>query len=222
MKRYFPFALVIVVALLDLAGGTMFYRAKRRPILDISSARSTSANSEGSLGHVRGNPKAPVTLEEFGDYQCPPCGKVAGSIKALEQEYGEQLRLVFHHFPLVMHQHAMDAACAAEAAGLQGRFWPMHDLLYREQAAWTKAPDVRVLFAAYAGLIGLDIEQFKKDMVSEKVKERVQTDQKEGAKLGVTSTPTLFVNNRAISTKEDPIKPLKEAIDAALKPAPSS
>lgn len=218
MKKYLPFIIVGAVALLALGGGAMLYRAKRPPVLTLAKESSTGDKS----GHIRGNPKAPVTLEEFGDYECPPCGKLAGPIKQLEQEYGDRLRVIFHHFPLINHQHARIAASAAEAAGLQDRFWEMHELLYKEQAIWTKAPDVRILFDAYAGLVGLDIERFKKDIDSEQVKARIQADQLEATKVGVKSTPTVFVNNRAVSTAtEDPAKPLRAAIDEALKAKPS-
>jgi len=220
MKRYFPFVIVAAVILVTLSGAAWLYRSKQRPTLTIPKERSTSENSDAL--HVRGNPKAPVTLEEFGDYECPPCGKLAGPVKKLEEEFGERLRVIFHHYPLVNHLHARDAAQAAEAAGLQGRFWEMHDLLYREQPVWTKTPDVRQLFSSYAGLIGLDVGRFKKDIDSNQVKARIEADQREASKVGVTATPTVFINNRAISTAtEDPAKPLRAAIDEALK-QPSS
>src|SRR2546421_7271583 len=83
--------------------------------------------------HIRGNPDAPVTLEEFGDFQCPPCGQFAKFVDELLVEYQWQVRLVFRNYPLAAHQHALEAAQAAEAAGLQGKFWEMYDTLYREQ-----------------------------------------------------------------------------------------
>ncbi len=216
MKRYFPFVIVALVALLVVGGGAMLYRAKRPPVLTMS--KDTTSAKENDSGHIRGNPKAAVTLEEFGDYECPPCGKVSGPIKKLEEEYGDKLRVIFHHYPLIVHQHARDAAQAAEAAGLQGHFWEMHDLLYREQAVWTKTPGVRELFNSYAGLIGLDLERFKRDIDGSQVKARIEADQNEAKKVGVTATPTVFINNRAVSTAtEDPAKPLRAAIDEALK-----
>ena len=91
--------------------------------------------------HIRGNPDAPVTLEEFGDFQCPPCGSFAAFAEELLKEYDSRLRIVFRHFPLAAHEHAREASLAAEAAGLQGHFWEMYDVLYHEQAAWSKAPE---------------------------------------------------------------------------------
>jgi Na+:H+ antiporter, NhaA family len=128
MRRYLPFTIVAAVALLTLGSATMLYRAKRPRGLTISKEITSKTNDTESI-HVRGNSDAAVTLEEFGDYQCPPCGVLAGPIKQLEHDYQPRLRVIFHHFPLANHQHAREAAWAAEAAGLQGRFWEMHDLL---------------------------------------------------------------------------------------------
>lgn len=219
MKRALPFIIVTIVGLGAVGGGATLYRTKK----NVAALVISNSDNERSSGHVRGNAKAPVTLEEFGDYQCPPCGKLAGPLKQLEEQYGDQLCMVFRHYPLTNHAHAREAAQAAEAAGRQGKFWEMHDQLYREQLVWVKSDDVRAMFTAYAALLGMDAERFKHDMDSEPVKERVETDQREATKLGVTATPTIFVNNHAISlATEDPMKPLREAIDAALKPSPSS
>ncbi|MEY2485878.1 MAG: hypothetical protein QOH39_1526 [Verrucomicrobiota bacterium] len=222
MKRYLPFVIVIAVGLLTIASGAMLYRAKRSPVLTITNDRSVAGKADEKSMHIRGPVDAPVTLEEFGDYQCPPCGMLAGPIKQLEQDYGKQMRVIFHHFPLVNHQHAREAACAAEAAGLQDSFWPMHDLLYREQAEWSKAADARPLFNAYAGILGLNVDRFKKDMESEKVKERVASDQKHGTALGVQNTPTIFLNNKALDPASLSPPNLRAAVDAAVKAKPSS
>src|SRR5205809_5690999 len=184
MKRYLPFVIVIVVALATLGSGTILYRAKRPQLQNIPESQSVLAKSDGSA-HIRGNPDAPVTLEEFADFQCPPCGQFAGFVEELLKEYDSRLRIIFRNFPLAPHEHAREAALAAEAAGLQGHFWEMHDVLYREQTAWSKAPNARELFESYAGTIGLNLDQFKKDMDGEKVKARVESDQALGDSLGI-------------------------------------
>src|SRR5215216_7507543 len=155
MKRYLPFVIVVGVALVTFGSGTMLYRAKRPQVKDIPARSDTSA-------HVRGNPYAKVTLEEFADFQCPPCGQFAGFAEELLREYDSRLRVVFRNFPLPAHEHAREAAMAAESAGFQGKFWEMHDTLYREQLAWSKAPNARELFESYAGTLGLNMDQFKK------------------------------------------------------------
>jgi protein-disulfide isomerase len=216
MRRYLPFTIVAAVALLTLGSATMLYRTQRLPVLTIPK-NQMARNEGGESLHIRGQVNARVTLEEFGDFQCPPCGALAGPIKQLEKDYYPALRVIFHHFPLITHQHAREAALAAEAAGLQDRFWEMHDLLYQEQSTWSKAADVHELFDAYAGTLGLNIGRFKKDVKSQQVNERVTSDQKHGVALGIKNTPTIFLNNRAVEPKNLNPADLRAAIDADLK-----
>src|SRR5213592_110162 len=216
MKRYLPFIIVGGIALATIGSGAMLYRAKRPQLLTIPEEKILPGKGGAESVHVRGNPEAPVTLEEFGDFQCPPCGNIAGFIDELVKEYDPRLRVVFRNFPLPNHNHAREAALAAEAAGLQGRFWEMHDVLYREQAVWSKAPNARELFESYAGTIGLNLDQFRKDMDGEKVRERVDSDHALGDSLGVNLTPTLFINNHPVDPKDKNPEGVRAAIDAAL------
>jgi protein-disulfide isomerase len=217
MRRYLPFDIVAAVGSLTLGTGMMLYRAKRLPVLAIPKNTTAPETAGTESIHVRGEAKAPVTLEEFGDFQCPPCGKLAGPTKQLEESCGPQLRVIFRQFPLPMHAHAQEAALASEAAGFQGRFWEMHDLLYRAQAIWSKADDARALFNGYAGMFGLNLDLFKTDMDSSEATERVASDQKRGAAVGVNSTPTIFVDDRQIPAPVE-VASVRTAIDAALKP----
>jgi len=208
MKRYLPFVIVAVVAVLTVGAGAILYRAKQRT----SAVGSVTAMSPGKLGaeplHVRGLPGAPVTLEAL-------CATVTDAIGKLEQDHGRRLRVVFRHYPLAMHSHAIEAALAAEAAGLQGHFWEMHDLLYKNQAAWSKASDVRTFFTAYARSLSLDVERFAKDSNSDEVKARIFWEEQLGVSRGVKTTPTLFINDRELRppfTTEH----LRAEIDAAL------
>jgi protein-disulfide isomerase len=215
MKRYLPFFIVGTVALVTLVSGTLLYRAKRLPALAIPENSTTSAMGGTEMVHVRGSAGAPVTLVEFGDFQCPPCATLADPINRLEREYGSRLRVVFRHLPLANHKHAREAALASEAAGLQGRFWEMHDLLYREQSVWSKAPDVRVLFSAYAGMLGLNIDRFRKDMESEQAKARVKSDEQQALALGLANTPTIFINDHRVPPASLNPSGLRLAISAA-------
>jgi protein-disulfide isomerase len=215
MKRYLPFIIVATVALIAVGSGAMLYRTKRAQLLPVSENRSVPGKSGESM-HIRGNPDAPVTLEEFGDFQCPPCGSFAGFTEELLKEYDSRLRIVFRNFPLAPHEHAREAALAA-AAGLQGRFWEMHDVLYREQTAWSKAPNARELFESYAGTIGLNLDEFKKDMDGEKARERVDSDHALGDSLGITLTPFLFINNHPVDPKDKNPEGVRAAINAALE-----
>ena len=216
MKRYLPLIIVIGVALTTLGSGTLLYRAKRQQLKNIPESESVLAKTNTDSAHIRGNPDAPVTLEEFGDFQCPPCGKFSEFVEELLKEYNSRLRLVFRNFPLSGHEHAREAALAAEAAGLQGKFWEMHDTLYREQETWTKAPNVRELFESYAGTIGLNVDQFKKDVDGDKARERVDSDRALADFLGVKATPTLFINNRPVDPKDKNPEGVRAAINAAL------
>jgi len=216
MKRYLPFFIVGTVALVTLASGTLLYRAKRLPALAIPENSTTSAMGGTEMVHVRGRADAPVTLVEFGDFQCPPCATLADPINKFEREYASRLRVVFRHLPLPNHKHAREAALASEAASLQGRFWEMHDLLYREQPVWSKAPDVRVLFNAYAGMLGLNIDRFRKDMESEQAKARVKSDEHQAAALGLANTPTIFINDHRVPPARLNPSGLRIAISAAM------
>jgi protein-disulfide isomerase len=217
MKRYLPFIIVAVVAIATLGSGAMLYRAKLPHPTTIPEDKSVSGKGNAESIHIRGNPEASVTLEEFGDFQCPPCGSISGFLDELVKEYDPHLRIVFRNLPLEMHEHARDAALAAEAAGLQGHFWEMHDVLYREQATWSKADNARELFESYAGMIGLNVDQFKKDTEGEKTRARVDSDQERANSLGVKMTPTVFINDREMDANAKTPQGLRAAIDAALK-----
>jgi protein-disulfide isomerase len=221
LKRYLPFVIIAGVALATLGSGAILYWTKRSHPLAIPRDKVVGAREDEASMHIRGNPAAPVTLEEFGDFQCPPCGLIATFIDQLVAEYQPRLRLVFRNFPLPNHKNARAAALAAEAAGLQGRFWEMHDLLYREQDVWSETSDPTELFNSYAGRIKLDLARFKKDMAGEKAHARVAADMKRGEALGLKTTPTLFVNNRELIGEQRSPTGLRAMINAALKGNPA-
>ena len=138
--------------------------------------------------HAQGPPDAPVTLVEYGDYECPYCGRAYPIVKRLQQAMGARLRFVFRNFPLnTLHEHAGVAAQAAEAAAAQGKFWEMHDMLYEHQ---DDLADVE----QYALKIGLEIYQFNSDLAGEKYSKKVRDDFRGGVRSGVNGTPTFFVN----------------------------
>jgi len=214
MKRLLPFIIVVVVGLLAIGGGAYFYRVKRsaNPALKIS---RTEAAPSGEAVHVLGPADASVTLEEFGDFQCPPCGRLSESINQLQKQYN--IRVIYRNFPLPMHAHAKEAACAAEAAGRQGKFWQMHDLLFREQEVWSHSKDARSLFQAYAGMLQLDLSRFRNDMDSPEVQQQVETDQHRGAAIGVKTTPTLFLNHQAVAPSDTNPNKLPALVENAVK-----
>jgi protein-disulfide isomerase len=144
----------------------------------------------GANDHVLGSAKAPVTIVEYGDYECPYCGEAYPVTKALQKRLGDQLRFVFRNFPLAeAHPHAEHAAEAAEAAGAQGKFWEMHDLLYENQDALDDEDLVRS-----AKALRLDVPRFVKEMEAHTYAERVREDFSSGVRSGVNGTPTFFIN----------------------------
>ena len=144
----------------------------------------------GPQDHVQGNPDAPIDLVEYGDFECPFCGQAYDSVKAVQAALGDDLRFVFRNFPLAQaHPHALAAAQAAEAAGLQGRFWEMHDVLFEHQDMLDEANLLR-----FAAALGLDMERFARDFASPEVAAKIRADFLSGARSGVNGTPTFFVN----------------------------
>ena len=219
MKRYLPFIIIAGVLLLAVGGGALLFRSAPPATTQPSTSGDTTANAlpGAQPPHIRGTPNASVTLEEFGDFQCPPCGRLHPLLQKIEADYHDRLRVVFRHYPLTrIHKHALTAAHAAEAAGMQGRFWEMHDLLYEKQAKWTDAPDARSLFIDYARSLGLDINRFTRDMDSTQVSMRIIQDQRRAETMRVSATPTVFINNRELPPESMTIDGIHAAIDAAL------
>ena len=162
-------------------------------------------------------------IEEYGDYQCPPCGLLYPELKKIEGEYGNQVQIVFHHFPLrTIHKNALAAAHAAEAARNQKKFWEMHDRLYRNQSAWVELEDPRPIFVSYARELGLNVEQFRSDMESNQVDQRISADIQRGAALGVTGTPTVFLDTHLLRYEATNAEGLRRGINLLLESKPRS
>lgn len=216
---------IIVIVLAVALGGTWFYVRSARQAANANANANANAADAALVArgaeppHVRGNPNAPVTLEEFADFQCGACGVYYPELKKIEAEFGDKLRVIFRERPLVPpHDHALIAAQAAEAAGLQNRFWEMHDKLYENQAAWSDARDLGPIFVDYAKQIGLNPDQFMKDLNGEAVAGRIFQDGKRAHSFGVNSTPTFFVNGK--EAKDDQWKP--EGLRAMIRQALSA
>ncbi|PWS31353.1 DsbA family protein [Pedobacter paludis] len=151
---------------------------------------STLKPTVSETDHIQGGNSASIEIVEFGDYQCPYCGNAYPIVKEIEETFGDQIKFVFRNFPLQeAHQFAFRAALSAESAGLQGKFWEMHDALYENQ--YRLADD---LFEELAETIGLDLEKFKTDSASDAVKEKVENDFESGIRSGVNGTPSFYVN----------------------------
>ena len=248
MKRILPF--IIILAVLGVTLGSAWYLTRPIPSSNTAvgsqqpappaSSSPRSGQSPGSQSsqapapqpvanrglpgaepaHVLGPATAPVHIEEFGDFECPPCGLFHPILEQMHREFGDKLRITFREFPLVpTHKHALAAASAAEAAGMQGKFWEMHDLIYEHQKEWKTQFDVRPIFEGYAQQIGIDVERFKRDRASDAVAQRITADGSRGRSLGVKGTPTVFLNGREVPFESLPAESLRVLIQRELNSA---
>ena len=224
-SRWIIFVLICVVTI----GGLILLSKKDAVnVNDIDPSKAVS-ESETSIGdRLYGDKASKVVLIEYGDFQCPGCGGAFPQLKSLKEAYSDKIAFIFRNFPLTaIHPNALAAATAAEAAGLQGKFWEMHDKLYETQTAWSSIdPNKRSdVFIGYAEDIGLDTEKFKSDLSDPKIAAKISRDRAIGNKLGVSSTPTLYLGNEKLSDAEvsDLIQgtgeKLRDKIDAKLKAA---
>jgi protein-disulfide isomerase len=233
MRRVLPFAIiagVLVVVILGTVASIRSRRAAGTTPFSVSPV-SGAAPSSGGATPVRQDSSsvAPgasippvsitlsVTVEEFGDYQCPPCGKLHPDLKQIIKGYGERVVFIFRNFPLPqMHKNAQVAAQAAEAARLQGRFDEMHDQLYEHQADWKDQEDPRPAFQKYARSVGLDVKRFAADMDGNEVREVIEFDRQTGLARQVTGTPTLFIEGRALSAEHTDAAGVRTGIELML------
>lgn len=151
--------------------------------------------------HIEGKVNAPVTIIEYGDMQCPACSEIQPGLQTTINAVSDTVELVFRHFPLTsIHDKAQIAAQALEAASLQNKFWPMHDLLYAKQGDWSSKPvtDFVGLLTSYAKVLGLDPARFQQDLNSKQVIDRVDRDVKDAQTLQLNGTPSIFINGRAV------------------------
>jgi protein-disulfide isomerase len=159
-----------------------------------------------------------VTLVEYGDYQCPFCEAYYPTVKQVEQLYDADIHFQFRNFPLTsLHQNAFAAARTAEAAGLQNKFWEMHDALYEagNWQLWSESRNPTDFFNRLAGQLGLNVTQFKQDYASDKVNKLINADLAEGRKLGVTGTPSFFIDGKKVDINND-LASFKKIIDAEI------
>ena len=157
-----------------------------------------SVKAANETDWVKGAPlkDAKITVIEYADFECPACGAYYPTIKKLAADF-KNVSFVYRHFPLPQHKGARPAAQAAEAAGEQGKFWEMHDLIFENQSIWSRSTSAEEAFAAYAERLGLDMAKYKTDLTSAKAKTKINTDYQSGSSE-VDGTPSFFLNNKKI------------------------
>ena len=210
---------VLVVIVLVLIGVFAFTGDK--------SNKSGGSSSVKPSQNITGEGKSGVNLVEYGDFECPFCEQYEGTLEQVRQLYGAQIHFQFRNFPLTsVHPNAYAASRAAEAAALQGKFWEMHDTLYQPNnwSQWSTASGPTKFFNQYAQQIGLNVEQFKTDFASDKVNAQVSADLGEANKLGLTGTPTFFLDGKQVQINNtlDDFKKILDAEIAKKQPAGST
>ena len=225
-KTWIIFAVICVVVL----GGLI--QLSRKNSVDVSNVDQTkiqaaSAANGNIADHVTDLKDSKVVLVEYGDYQCPYCGEAYPQVKKITTDYASKITFVFRNYPLsTMHPNAKAAAAAAEAAGLQGKYWEMHDKLYESQNDWdTLSTDKRTnTFVSYAKEIGVkDLDKFKTDMAGNDVNKKINFDLALGNKAKVTGTPTFVLNGKTVPDDQSQSlisgdgSVMAKALDKALK-----
>jgi protein-disulfide isomerase len=224
-----PFAIIGLVLLAAIIGGWWFYSTSGTQTAKSNANKKTDSISAAELyakaapganpPNSLGAPNAAVTIEEFADFQCPTCAAMHPVVKEMRAAYGDRVRVIFRNFPLNIpaHDKAYDAAVAAEAAGLQGKFWDMQNLLFTNQQTWSRASDYRQIFEGYAEKLGLDVNKFSSDMAGIPAKNRVDADLQRGRSLNVGSTPTFYINGKSLTQNDMTSEGLRRIIDAELQ-----
>ncbi len=214
-------SLILVAGLcMGIGTGVLGYQLYRsKAVRLIPSVNVTARAAPGAQPpNAKGLDSASVVLEEFSDFQCPPCKNLYQKLNRIEAEYKSDVRVVFRHCPIPsLHKNALAAARAAEAAGLQGRFWDMHDRLFENQQTWASSSDVKPIFASYAGSLQLDVERFRKDMDGAQAKSRVQADQQRADSISVPGTPVVLVNNQQVPPQSLSYEGLHAAVEKELR-----
>lgn len=202
-------AVIIVVA------GSLWYVTSNQSGADAPATGTLASDVEVPGEWGIGNPDAKIRLVEFGDYQCGACGFYHSIVKEVMEEYADDVYFVWHHFPLVnTHQFAVMAASAAEAAGRQGKFWEMHDKIMRNQQMWSRGM-ASSSFLNYARELGLDDEQFMRDVRDEAILERIEIQYNLGLSLNIRAVPSFFINGDLVNMPQT-VAGFKAVLDAHL------
>lgn len=228
-----PMLIIGAVLIVVLLGGWYYYSSQKAPaVANTNSANTPAANAAkptntippnapagASPPNMAGSQTAAVTLEEFADFQCGSCAAANPVMSEIKSLYGSRIKFIFRNYPLSIpaHDKAYEASVAAEAAGLQGKFWDMQNLLFANQQAWTAAPSFKQIWKGYAEKIGIDVAKWEADMAGIAAKGRVDADLARGKALSVNSTPTLYINGMSVPYSEMSVPKLKTIIDAELQ-----
>jgi protein-disulfide isomerase len=192
-------------------GNTPATKDMRIPNYDKAPAGATPANFKGSNS-------APVVLEEFADFECPTCAVVHPKMSEIISKYGNRVKVIFRNYPLSqIHPKSYDASVAAEAAGLQGKYWEMQNMIFNNQNSWKVSQNHKKEFEGYAQKLGLDVDKFSSDMLGLPAKSRVDADINRGRALKITSTPSVLINGVQVPFSQMEVAGMSKLIDAELE-----
>jgi len=229
-----PILIIGAVVVIAVIGGLIYYNSASAPPAKPASNSNTKASTAPSPQPKQtipadappgaqppeqtGSPNAAVTLEEFADLQCPSCAAAHPKMNEIKSMYGSRIHFIFRNFPLQIpaHDKGYEAALAASAAGMQGKFWDMQNMLFSNQKVWDKDSTYKQIWEGYAQKIGLDVAKWKTDSAGMGARNRVEADMARGKAIGINSTPTLFINGTAVSFADMQVETLKSLIDAEL------
>ena len=200
---------------------------------EVANSNQTTSNSQASDGRIsnygnapagaqpanfKGSTNSPVVIEEFADFQCPTCAVVHPKMNEVISRYSGRAKFVYRHFPISnIHQNAYGASVAAEAAGMQGKFWEMQNQLFQNQNQWARLQNPKDQFQQYAQKIGLDIEKFNNDLAAMNTRLRVDADLQRARALQISSTPTVLINGKPVPFQQVEVDTLSKLIDEELK-----
>lgn len=215
MKRFWIILAAVVIGLIAL-----FVITKPKDEAGPDATFNGDAKQIQQDDHAKYGSDKKVTLIEYGDFQCPTCGSYYPVVKQVAEQYKDQVNFVFRHFPIISsHPNAFAAARAAEAASKQDKFWEMHDRLFETQSSWGQtAANQQSLFESYAEELGLNMEQFKQDYVSQAASDRINRDVSSAKQFGVNGTPTFILNGEKIKNPGD-AEAFGKLLDDAIKKA---
>lgn len=192
MSKEAKFLIGVGLATLAIIVVGVFMLGKQKPVSSVQGAAQIDL-TQGAK-NTEGTPSAKVKIVEFGDFQCPACGVAHPIVNQIIEKNKDKVYFVFRNFPLPAHANAIDAARTAEAAGEQGKYWQMYDLLYQNQKDWSELVNPSNKFGEYAQKLGLDIKKFESDLAGEITV--INSDKSLGEKAGVSATPTFFINGQ--------------------------
>jgi protein-disulfide isomerase len=234
-----PLVIIGIVLALAIGGFYMLYSTSKSPVANTAANGNRASNSsttpraqptiaanapQGAAPvYAIGPSNASVTIEEFADFQCPSCAATHPTMKEIQGAYAgnKNVRFIYRQMPLSMHDKSMDAASAAEAAGMQGqpKFWAMLDQLMSNQQNWANAPNYKEIWRGYAEKIGLDVQRWENDASGMAVRGRIELDQARANAIGVRSTPTIYINNKQVPFADVNATTMRQLIDAEIASA---